>query len=109
MQMSKYIMPDNLTHRTRKDRRACEAIVESQIFLTIHRQSETTDKVRCICMDWFRIRYFKFEEFDDPCHLGSHKFLDPITIIRLDVLRHQNGWPTVTHNKNGMCGCVCIS
>lgn len=59
-------------------------------------------------MDWSRINNFIPEEFDDPDHPGSHVHMDPVTIIRLDQLRDQTGWPVITHNKFGLHGCVCM-
>ena len=59
-------------------------------------------------MDWSRINHFDPEEFDDPDHPGSHAMMDPLTIIRLDQMRENTGWPIITHNKFGLRGCVCI-
>ncbi len=59
-------------------------------------------------MDWSRIDHFVPDEFDDPGHPDSHRFMDPLTIIRLNLLRKTTGWPIVTHNKHGLRGCVCV-
>ncbi len=59
-------------------------------------------------MDWSRIRHFTPDEFDDPNYPGSHQMMDPLTIIRLDQLRHQTGWKIITHNKFGLRSCVCV-
>jgi len=60
-------------------------------------------------LDWEKqIKWFKPEEFDDPDYPGSWKHLDPKTIILMDWLRKNTGWPIITHNKYGLHGCVCV-
>jgi len=58
---------------------------------------------------WDRIRHFKPEEFDDPDQPGSYRWMDKKTILLLDWLRKNTGWPVVTHNKFGVHGCVCMT
>lgn len=58
---------------------------------------------------WHQIRHFLPKEFDDPDYPGSHTYMDPVTIILLDRIRHRTGWELVTHNKHGIHGCVCMA
>lgn len=60
-------------------------------------------------MIWQNIKHFKHSEFDDPEAPGSWIYLDPVTVLVLDRLREQTGWPIITHNKFGIRGCVCVS
>jgi hypothetical protein len=59
-------------------------------------------------VDWDRIEHFDPEEFDDPDHPGSWIHMNPLSIIKLNRLRHKTGWPIITHNKFGLHGCVCV-
>lgn len=65
---------------------------------------ETT---RC-SVDWDKIDYFDQDEFDDPDHPGSWKYMDPLTVLELNDIRKKTGWPIITHNKFGLKGCVCM-
>lgn len=59
-------------------------------------------------MDWGQIKHFKSEEFDDPNEPGSWKFMSEKTILNLEWLRRDTGWPIITHNKFGLRGTVCV-
>jgi len=58
---------------------------------------------------WHQIRHFLPKEFDDPDYPGSHTYMDSMTIILADRLRHRTGWPIRTNNKHGVYGCVCMT
>jgi len=55
---------------------------------------------------WKRVRYFVPNEFDDPNYLDSGKNIDGALLYKLDELRHETGWPIVTHWEVG--GCVDV-
>lgn len=57
-------------------------------------------------INWNKVRYFKREEFDDPNYPGSGENIDGILLFMLDKLRHETGWPIITHWKVG--GCVDV-
>jgi len=57
-------------------------------------------------INWNKVRYFKREEFDDPNYPGSGENIDGILLFMLDRLRHETGWPIITHWKVG--GCVDV-
>lgn len=58
-------------------------------------------------LDWSRIEHFVPGEFSDPFYKGSWRFMSAETILMLDWLRKNTGWPIVTHNKHGIRGAVC--
>ena len=63
-------------------------------------------------MDWDKIwaviDNFVPKEFDDPEVKNSWQYMDYKTILGLEWLRKNTGWPIVTHIKFGLRGCVCV-
>ena len=57
---------------------------------------------------WPSPKHFKPEEFDDPDFPGSWLCMNQDTVLFLDILRYETGWPIITHNKFGLRGCVCV-
>jgi len=55
---------------------------------------------------WHNVKYFKPIEFDDPDVPGSGEMIDGITLLTLEALRINTGWPIMTHWRNG--GCIDI-
>ena len=53
---------------------------------------------------WEHVRYFDVQEFDDPLHPGSGDLIDGKLLLLLDKMRHETGWPIITHWQVG--GCV---
>jgi hypothetical protein len=60
-------------------------------------------------IDWEEVNNFKPHEFDDPEFPGSWAFMSEKTINLLDSIRTYTGWPIITHNKDGIRGCVCVN
>lgn len=60
-------------------------------------------------LDWTKIQWFEPREFDDPDQSGSWEYMSATTILLLDWLRKNTGWPIITHNRFGIHGCVCMS
>ena len=60
-------------------------------------------------LDWSKIKYFVPEEFSDPDHLGSWEYMSPTTVLLVEWLRKNTGWPIITHNRFGVHGCVCMA
>ena len=59
-------------------------------------------------LDWSKVAFFVPEEFSDPHHEGSWKFMSAKTVLKLAWLRKNSGWPILTHNKHGLRGCACM-
>jgi len=55
---------------------------------------------------WHQVKYFKTIEFDDPDVPGSGELIDDITLLTLEALRINAGWPIVTHWRTG--GCIDV-
>ena len=58
-------------------------------------------------MHWEQIRYFTPEEFQDPDAPGSGELIASTLLLLLDKLRHETGWPIVTHWQVG--GCIDVN
>ena len=58
---------------------------------------------------WDNVQNFRPAEFDDPDYPGSFNWMYQGTILLLDKLRKETGWPIITHNKYGIHGCVCMT
>ena len=54
-------------------------------------------------INWKRVRHFEPWEFDDPLFPGSGEHIDPVLLFQLDKLRHEMGWPIITHWEVGGC------
>jgi hypothetical protein len=52
-------------------------------------------------ISWEHVRYFRREEFDDPAYPGSGDFIDGEALFLLDKMRHETGWPIITHAVAG--------
>ena len=57
-------------------------------------------------INWKRVRHFTPEEFNDPNYPDSGKNIDGTLLYRVDELRHETGWPILTHWKVG--GCIDV-
>jgi len=63
-------------------------------------------------MDWKKVwsvvEWFDPWEFDDPEVKNSWQYIDYKTILGLEWIRKNTGWPIETHNQYGLRGCVCV-
>ena len=54
-----------------------------------------------ISASWKSVLYFTPDEFDDPAHPGSGKYIDSLLVLLLDKLRITINAPIITHWQVG--------
>ena len=57
-------------------------------------------------IDWLSIDHFTPDEFADPNYADSGPLISPLIVYPLNDLRHNTGWPIITHAAVG--GCVDV-